>query len=57
MKRKKNLYKDILKYEHILDIVNIVSKSTKNKKELLQFTCAKNIHIFEIFRYVVNFGC
>ncbi len=54
MKRKKNLYKDILKYEHILDIVNIVSKSTKNKKELLQFTCAKNIHIFEIFTKLLN---
>ena len=49
MKRKKNLYKDILKYEHILDIVKIVSKTTKNKKELLNFKFAQNIHIYEIF--------
>ena len=54
MKRKKNLYKDILKYENILDIVKIVSKTTKNKKELLQFKLTQNITFLHIISFLLK---
>ena len=48
MKRKTNLYNDILKYQNILEILNLVSKKIKNKKEIIEFSYLKNTNVFDI---------
>lgn len=54
MKRKKQLYKEILETEHILKMYNTIKRNCKNKKEVYQFSLNLNQNIQEIQQKLEN---
>ncbi len=54
MKRKKNLYNDIYKFENILAAFNEVCKNTKNKKKVQNYKEYKCIYVSRIYNVLVN---
>lgn len=54
MKRKKQLYKEILETEHILKMYNTIKRNCKNKKEVYKFSLNLNQNIQEIQQKLEN---
>lgn len=54
MKRKSNLYKDIYKFENIIDCFNEICKNTKNKRKVEEFKNYKSIYISRCYNELKN---
>ena len=49
MKRYNNLYKNICKYNNILDAYNEVCRNTKNKRRVANYKSYKGIYIYRVY--------
>jgi len=54
MKRKNNLYENILKTENALNMYKIIKQNCKNKKEVYRFSLNLNSNIMEIIEKLYN---
>lgn len=54
MKKIKNVYSEIYNVNNIYKIYNILRKSTKNKKEVMDFDNHKNLYINDISKELSN---
>lgn len=48
MKRKNNLYNNMLNYDNLLEVFQTVSKNSKNKNEIFNFSLTLNINLLYI---------
>ena len=54
MKRKNNLYKEILDVDHALEMYKTIKQNCKNKKEVFKFSLNLNCNILEIIKKLEN---
>lgn len=54
MKRKSNLYKDIIDYDNIVSVANDVLRKNRNKEKSLEFRKSFNINLIDIRNKLLN---